>query len=44
MEYNINNRVYVVSARRTAVGQLGRALKDIQPDDLLLPLFHNLKE
>jgi acetyl-CoA C-acetyltransferase len=40
----MDNRVYVVSAQRTAVGKLGGALKDVQPDDLLLPLFQNLKE
>lgn len=40
----MDNRVYVVSAHRTAVGKLGGALKDMQPDALLLPLFQNLKE
>ncbi|MDF2713371.1 MAG: thlA 2 [Paenibacillus sp.] len=39
----MDNRVFVVSAQRTAVGKLGGALKDIQPDELLLPLFENLK-
>ena len=39
----IDNRVYVVSAKRTAVGKIGGALKDVQPDDLLLPLFEDLK-
>ena len=38
-----DNNVYVVSAKRTAVGKIGGALKDIQPDDLLLPLFQDLK-
>lgn len=37
------NNVYVVSARRTAVGKIGGSLRDIQPDDLLLPLFQDLK-
>ncbi|MDR7075665.1 acetyl-CoA C-acetyltransferase [Neobacillus niacini] len=39
----IDNRVYVVSAKRTAVGKIGGALRDVQPDDLLLPLFEDLK-
>ena len=39
----MNNRVFVVSAQRTAVGKIGGALKDVQPDDLLLPLFEELK-
>lgn len=39
----MNNRVFVVSAQRTAVGKIGGALKDVQPDDLLLPLFEDLK-
>lgn len=40
----MNNCVYVVSAQRTAIGKLGGTLKDVQPDDLLLPLFENLLE
>lgn len=40
----IDNHVYVVSAKRTAVGKIGGALRDVQPDDLLLPLFQDLKE
>jgi acetyl-CoA C-acetyltransferase len=44
MENIMNNKVYIVSAQRTAVGKIGGALKDLQPDDLLLPLFQNLKE
>src|SRR4051812_25521312 len=39
----IDNHVYVVSAKRTAVGKIGGALRDVQPDDLLLPLFQDLK-
>jgi acetyl-CoA C-acetyltransferase len=39
----MNNRVFVVSAQRTAVGKIGGALKDVQPDNLLLPLFEDLK-
>ena len=39
-----DKHVYVVSALRTAVGKLGGALKDIQPDDLLLPLFQEIKK
>ncbi|MEJ9233245.1 thiolase family protein [Peribacillus butanolivorans] len=39
----MDNRVFVVSAQRTAVGKIGGALKDVQPDDLLLPLFEDLK-
>ena len=39
----IDNHVYVVSAKRTAVGKISGALKDVQPDDLLLPLFQDLK-
>ena len=39
----IDNHVYVVSAKRTAVGKIGGALKDVQPDELLLPLFQDLK-
>lgn len=38
------NSVYIVSAQRTAIGKLGGTLKDVQPDDLLLPLFQDLKE
>ncbi|TWI54707.1 thiolase family protein [Halalkalibacter nanhaiisediminis] len=40
----MSERVYVVSAQRTAVGKLGGALKNIKPDSLLLPLFDDLKE
>ncbi|WP_028551148.1 thiolase family protein [Paenibacillus sp. UNC451MF] len=40
----MDNRVFVVSAHRTAVGKLGGALKDIDPDDLLVPLFNQLKK
>lgn len=40
----MSERVYVVSAQRTAVGKLGGALKNIEPDSLLLPLFDDLKE
>jgi len=40
----MSNRVYVLSAERTAVGKLGGALKDVEPDDLLLPLFRRLRE
>src|SRR4051794_18279105 len=39
----IDNHVYVVSAMRTAVGKIGGALRDVQPDDLLLTLFQELK-
>lgn len=39
----IDNHVYVVSAKRTAVGKIGGALRDVQPDDLLLALFQDLK-
>jgi acetyl-CoA C-acetyltransferase len=39
----MDNRVYVVSAQRTAVGKIGGTLKDIQPDDLLVPLFEDLR-
>jgi acetyl-CoA C-acetyltransferase len=40
----MTNRVFVVSAERTAVGKLGGALKNIQPDDLLVPLFASFQE
>ncbi|MFD6440544.1 acetyl-CoA C-acyltransferase, partial [Peribacillus sp. NPDC060186] len=40
----IENKVYVVSAERTAVGKIGGALRDVEPDDLLLPLFESLKK
>ncbi|GAA4719489.1 thiolase family protein [Brevibacillus fulvus] len=39
----MENKVYVVSAKRTAIGKIGGALKHLQPDELLLPLFHDLK-
>lgn len=39
----MDNRVYVVSAKRTAVGKIGGSLKNVQPDDLLVPLFEDLK-
>lgn len=38
----MEQRVFVVSAERTAVGKLGGALKDVEPDDLLIPLFHSI--
>ncbi|WP_027725410.1 thiolase family protein [Tuberibacillus calidus] len=40
----MNRKVYVVSAQRTAVGKLGGTLKDVTPDNLLLPLYNNLLE
>ncbi|WP_078429641.1 thiolase family protein [Alkalihalobacterium alkalinitrilicum] len=40
----MSNRVYIVTAERTPVGKLGGMFKDIQPDDLLLPLFGSLQE
>ncbi|MBU8918969.1 thiolase family protein [Neobacillus sp. 114] len=40
----MDNRVFVVSAQRTAVGKIGGALKDLQPDELLVPLFKDLLE
>lgn len=40
----MENRVFIVSAERTAIGKLGGALKDVEPDDLLLPLFRSLLE
>ncbi|MFC7391610.1 thiolase family protein [Scopulibacillus cellulosilyticus] len=40
----MNNKVYIVSAQRTAVGKLGGTLKDVQPDDILMPLFKDLRE
>ncbi|MGG1677354.1 thiolase family protein [Neobacillus sp. NRS-1170] len=39
----MDNRIYIVSAQRTAVGKIGGTLKDVQPDDLLVPLFDDLK-
>ncbi|MEC1525806.1 thiolase family protein [Neobacillus niacini] len=39
----MDNRVFVVSAKRTAVGKIGGSLKNVQPDDLLVPLFEDLK-
>ncbi|WP_423799892.1 thiolase family protein [Neobacillus sp. SAB-20_R2A] len=38
----MDNRVFVVSAQRTAVGKIGGTLKDLQPDELLVPLFKDL--
>ncbi|WP_251555184.1 thiolase family protein [Neobacillus muris] len=38
----MENRVFVVRAQRTAVGKIGGALKDLQPDELLVPLFADL--
>lgn len=38
----MDNRVFVVSAQRTAVGKIGGTLKDLQPDELLVPLFEDL--
>lgn len=35
-------RVFVIAAKRTPVGRLGGALQQVQPDDLLLPLFHEI--
>lgn len=37
-------RAFVISAQRTPVAKLGGSLKDVQPDDLLHPLFNNLLE
>lgn len=39
----MGNKVYVVSAERTAVGKIGGTLRDVEPDDLLLTLFESLK-
>jgi len=40
----MTNRVYIVSAERTAVGKFAGTLKNIQPDALLLPLFRSVME
>lgn len=40
----MEQKVFVVSAERTAVGKLGGALKDVEPDALLLPLFESLRD
>ncbi|NHM32895.1 thiolase family protein [Neobacillus terrae] len=40
----MENKVFVVSAERTAVGKLGGSLKDVEPDDLLFPLFQSLEK
>lgn len=40
----MSRKVYVVSAQRTAVGKMGGTLKNVTPDDLLLPLFQDLKK
>ena len=39
----MENDVYVVSAQRTAVGKIGGALINVQPDELLLPLYDDIK-
>ncbi|NUK31362.1 thiolase family protein [Parageobacillus sp. VR-IP] len=38
----MERRVFVVSAERTAIGKIGGTLKDVEPDDLILPLFQSL--
>ncbi|MBS4212899.1 thiolase family protein [Neobacillus rhizophilus] len=38
----MDNRVFVVSAQRTAVGKIGGTLKGLEPDELLVPLFEDL--
>lgn len=38
----MSRKVYIVSAQRTAVGKMGGTLKDMTPDYLLLPLYHDL--
>jgi acetyl-CoA C-acetyltransferase len=40
----MEHKIYVVNAERTAVGKLGGTLKDVEPDDLLFPLFESLRE
>jgi acetyl-CoA C-acetyltransferase len=40
----MENKVFVICAERTAVGKLGGSLKDVEPDDLLFPLFKSLSE
>ncbi|ARK31309.1 thiolase family protein [Halalkalibacter krulwichiae] len=40
----MSERVFVVSAQRTAVGKLGGTLKHMEPDNLLLPLYKDLIE
>ncbi|MGM8215846.1 thiolase family protein [Bacillaceae bacterium W0354] len=40
----MSKKVYVVYAKRTAVGKLGGTLKSIEPDDLLLSLFEDYKK
>ncbi|WP_299089883.1 thiolase family protein [uncultured Metabacillus sp.] len=39
----MENEVYIVSAQRTPIGKLGGALVNIQPDELLLPLYEDLR-
>jgi acetyl-CoA C-acetyltransferase len=39
----MENDVYVVSAQRTAVGKIGGAFVHVGPDELLLPLYQDLK-
>jgi acetyl-CoA C-acetyltransferase len=39
----MENEVFVVSAQRTPVGKIGGALVNFQPDELLLPLYQDIK-
>ncbi|RPF54252.1 thiolase family protein [Aquisalibacillus elongatus] len=39
----MNQKAYVVYAKRTAVGRMGGTLKNIEPDDLLMPLLEDFK-
>ncbi|CAM3246138.1 acetyl-CoA C-acyltransferase [Sporolactobacillus spathodeae] len=40
----MNRSVYIVSARRTAVGKVGGSLKNFTADELLLPLVRDIVE
>lgn len=38
----MSRKVFVIEAKRTAVGKLGGTLRNVQPDNLLLPLYKHV--